>query len=163
MAKGNGKKTTRPRSRAKENSKAVGASPIGLLGLPEWLRQSPVDDTKTWRAAGGKPTCQGCVAHCCRYVAVEIDKPDTKWQYDQILWMLVHENVAVYIEADGEWYVEFKTKCSARGEANLCKIYEDRPRLCRDYSNETCGVWSETLNGVKARMLMRRGPATAEM
>lgn len=143
MARGSGKKTTRPRSKTKENGKAVGGSPIGLLALPEWIRQNPTDDPKTWLAAGGKPTCQGCVAHCCRYIAVEIDKPDTKWQYDQILWMLVHENVAVYVETDGEWFVEFKTKCGALGEANLCTIYEDRPRLCRDYSNETCPVWGE--------------------
>lgn len=117
--------------------------PGGLLSLPDGLRLNPTLDPAAWSAAGGKPTCTGCVAHCCRYVSVEIDTPDTKWQYDQILWMLVHENISVYVEHDGTYYVEFRTRCSALSEANLCKIYESRPRLCREYSNETCTIWSK--------------------
>lgn len=117
--------------------------PGGLLSLPDGLRLNPTQDPAAWKAAGGKPTCTGCVAHCCRYVSVEIDTPDTKWQYDQILWMLLHENVSVYVEHDGLYYVEFRTRCGELDEANLCNHYETRPRLCREYSNETCPVWNE--------------------
>lgn len=110
--------------------------------LPLALRRDPTSDPKRWLAAGGKPTCQGCVAHCCRYITVEIDKPEAKWQYDQIYWMLLHQDVSVYQELSGEWFVEFTTRCSALNERNLCSIYEDRPQLCRDYSNESCQVWN---------------------
>jgi Fe-S-cluster containining protein len=138
------KKKLKPENNGKASAKLGGkGKPGGLLSLPDGLRLNPTLDPATWRAAGGKPTCTGCVAHCCRYVSVEIDTPDTKWQYDQILWMLIHENVSVYVEHDGLYYVEFRTRCSALDEANLCKIYENRPRLCREYSNETCPVWNE--------------------
>src|SRR5262245_36414428 len=90
----------------------------------------------------GKPTCDGCVAHCCRYVAVEIESPRSKWQLDQIRWMLLHENVSVYVGTDRHWYVEFRTRCKALGPDNRCTIYEDRPDLCRHYKVETCPVWA---------------------
>lgn len=125
-------------------TKAPPAPPApALSALPLALRRDPTSDPKRWLAAGGKPTCQGCVAHCCRYITVEIDKPEAKWQYDQIHWMLLHENVSVYQETSGEWFVEFTTRCKALNERNLCSIYEDRPQLCRDYSNESCQVWND--------------------
>jgi Fe-S-cluster containining protein len=143
-SKGGKSKRLKPETNGKAPAKQVGDPLLtGLLSLPDGLRLNPTQDPARWRAAGGKPTCTGCVAHCCRYVSVEIDTPDTKWQYDQILWMLLHQNVSVYVEHDGLWYVEFQTRCGALDEANLCKIYEDRPRLCREYSNETCLIWSD--------------------
>ncbi|MBI5838122.1 MAG: YkgJ family cysteine cluster protein [Candidatus Eisenbacteria bacterium] len=89
-----------------------------------------------------RPTCDGCVAHCCRYVSVEIDRPEAKWQHDQIRWMLVHENISVYVNPDGDWFVEFKTRCGELGEDNLCRSYERRPDLCRRYEPDACPVWS---------------------
>ena len=145
-----GKRTRSPRrsigrkaSGARRNGKTNPADLAGLLALPVELRLNPTANPQAWRAAGGKPTCQGCVAHCCRYISVEIDTPNTKWQYDQILWMLLHENVSIYVE-EGEWFVEFQSRCRALNESNLCSIYPDRPKVCRDYSNETCSVWSES-------------------
>lgn len=111
--------------------------------LPLELRQAPVLDPERWRAAGGRPTCRGCIAHCCRYVSVEIDPPKAKWQYDQVYWMLLHEAVSVYEEMEGGWFVEFRTRCRALSEHNLCSTYETRPNLCREYSNESCGVWNK--------------------
>ncbi len=111
--------------------------------LPIALRLDPTRDPARWIAAGGRPTCRGCVAHCCRYISVEIDPPSAKWQYDQVYWMLLHENVAVYQEREGGWYVEFTTRCRALTEKNLCSRYETRPQLCRDYSNESCPVWNK--------------------
>ena len=89
-----------------------------------------------------KPTCDGCVAHCCRYVAVEIETPRSRWQIDQVRWLLLHENVAVYIGTDRRWYVEFRTRCRALGDDHRCTIYEDRPDLCRAYEVKTCPRWA---------------------
>jgi hypothetical protein len=128
----------------KSGSTTPPASPeIALRSLPLVLRQHPGADPARWRASGGEPSCTGCVAHCCRYVAVEIDKPGAKWQFDQILWMLLHESLAVFVEHSGRWYVEFRTKCRALSDANRCSIYETRPQLCRDYDIETCPVWND--------------------
>jgi len=88
------------------------------------------------------PTCDGCVAHCCRYVAVEIETPRSRWQFDQVRWLLLHENVAVYVGTDRRWYVEFRTKCRALGDDHRCTIYPERPDLCRAYEVKTCPRWA---------------------
>lgn len=93
------------------------------------------------RDAAPKPTCDGCIAHCCRYVSVEIDKPRAHWQNDQIRWMLLHENVAVYVGNDRHWYVEFRTRCKELQEDNRCGVYDHRPDLCQSYDIETCPRW----------------------
>jgi Fe-S-cluster containining protein len=95
-----------------------------------------------------KPTCDGCVAHCCRYVAVEIETPRAHWQKDQVRWLLLHENVAVYMGTDRHWYVEFRTKCRELQDDNRCGTYETRPDLCRAYEAKTCPRWAEGLGHV---------------
>ena len=80
--------------------------------------------------------CVTCGARCCRYVAIEIDKPTCKRDYDQIRWYLLHDRVTVFVDHDGDWHVEFEADCSAIGSNHRCKAYEQRPRLCRDYPGE---------------------------
>jgi Fe-S-cluster containining protein len=81
--------------------------------------------------------CYGCAA-CCRYVAVELDPPTVPRDYDQIHWYLTHRDVSVYIDWEGDWYVEFKTRCEHLTEAATCAAYRDRPELCSDFSVEEC-------------------------
>lgn len=95
-----------------------------------------------------KPTCEGCVAHCCRYVAVEIETPRSRWQIDQVRWLLLHENVSVYVGTDRHWFVEFRTKCRELGDDHRCGIYEERPDLCRQYEVTTCPRWASGLGHV---------------
>ena len=90
----------------------------------------------------GTPTCEGCIAHCCRYILIEIDKPEAKWQYDQIRWMLLHQSVTVGVDNDGDWFVEVPTKCTQLGPDNKCMSYLKRPHLCETYSTEECQVWN---------------------
>jgi len=90
-----------------------------------------------------KDLCKGCIS-CCEYVCVEIDKPETKTDYDEILWMLVHKDIWVYIDAeDDEWYVQFNTPCEALGDDNLCKIYQNRSNVCRKHHHESCEKYGE--------------------
>jgi Fe-S-cluster containining protein len=110
--------------------------------LPLSLRLHPGSNPGAWEGAGGLPSCRGCVAHCCRYVAIEIDRPRRRWQYDQIYWMLLHENVAVFRDHDGKWFAELASRCRALTSDNLCSIYDRRPDLCRRYEVETCPVWA---------------------
>lgn len=85
-----------------------------------------------------KKLCDDCDI-CCRYVAIEIDKPSCKKDYDNIIWQLLHENVRVFIDWDNDWYVEFITPCTALDpKTKLCKIYHNRPQICREHSQDEC-------------------------
>jgi len=79
--------------------------------------------------------CQRC-ATCCKHVALEIDRPTTKREYDNIRWYLLHKDVSVFIDHERNWYVEFKTPCLELTDENRCSNYNDRPRICRDHGAE---------------------------
>ena len=81
--------------------------------------------------------CDQCSALCCRYFVLEIDAPQTRQQYDDIRWYLVHQNVFVFIEKR-KWYLGIYSRCKHLQADNRCGIYETRPRICRDYSTENC-------------------------
>ena len=83
-------------------------------------------------------TCDECNAKCCRYVAVEMDEPDCLDDWDQIKWMLMHENIRVYLDNEGDWVAEFITKCKNLDKNNKCKIYDSRPDLCKEHEMESC-------------------------
>jgi Fe-S-cluster containining protein len=81
--------------------------------------------------------CDQCAALCCRYFVLEIDKPHTRRQFDDVRWYLVHENTFVFIEKR-RWYLGVYARCKHLEQDNRCGIYEKRPRICRDYSTENC-------------------------
>ncbi|HEY8668769.1 MAG TPA: YkgJ family cysteine cluster protein [Tepidisphaeraceae bacterium] len=81
--------------------------------------------------------CNQCAALCCRYFALPIDNPETRRQYDDIRWYLVHENVVVFIEKK-QWYIGIISRCKHLEADNRCGIYETRPRVCRSYSTDNC-------------------------
>lgn len=85
----------------------------------------------------GSILCEHCAAACCRYIALPIDKPKSGRDYDDIRWYLMHEGVTVFVE-EGDWYVQFQTRCKNLGADNLCTIYETRPEICREYEPGEC-------------------------
>lgn len=78
------------------------------------------------------PPCHLCSALCCKYFAIEIDRPTTPRDHDEIRWFLMHENVVVWMQ-EGDWYVEVRNVCRNLRADNTCGIYETRPQICRDY------------------------------
>jgi len=84
-----------------------------------------------------KGLCSGCDL-CCRHVALEIEKPVDKEDFEQIRWFLLHENVWIFIDYDDSWNIQFNTKCSKLNKNGLCDIYEKRPMICKNYSPEDC-------------------------
>ncbi len=80
-----------------------------------------------------KAPCEKCGGKCCGYVAIEIDKPKAKKDYDIIRWYLAHDNVSVFIDHDKNWHVEFKTPCNFQSSDKQCLIYSSRPLICRDH------------------------------
>ena len=85
--------------------------------------------------------CDRCTALCCRYFALGIDDPETPEDYDDIRWYLAHENVHVFIE-DDDWYLSIQTRCQFLQDDNRCGIYEDRPKICREYTTDNCDYWT---------------------
>lgn len=85
----------------------------------------------------GELTCAGC-SHCCHYIALEIDKPTAKRDYDNLFWFLLHDGVSVYIDHSARWFVQFDTTCRALTNDEQCGIYEKRPQVCRDYALDEC-------------------------
>jgi len=86
------------------------------------------------------PLCGKCPALCCRYVAIEIQAPSAKEEFDHIRWYLLHRDVQVFIDHEGGWFVEFVTPCEELDADNRCSVYDRRPEICRSHGNppEVC-------------------------
>ena len=82
--------------------------------------------------------CDECNGACCREICVEIDEPKTVEDWDEIRWMVAHENIAVYVDDEDDWLVEIQTNCSKLDKDNKCIIYGKRPLICKDHKTETC-------------------------
>jgi Fe-S-cluster containining protein len=78
------------------------------------------------------PPCHLCPALCCKYFAIEIDRPITPQDHDEVRWYLMHDKVGVWA-LDGDWYLEVRTVCRNLRPDNSCAIYETRPQICREY------------------------------
>ncbi|MFH1746647.1 MAG: YkgJ family cysteine cluster protein [Planctomycetota bacterium] len=85
--------------------------------------------------------CEHCTGACCRYIALPIETPDTRPEFDDIRWYLLHENISVFVE-DGEWFINMVTPCRHLQADNRCGIYATRPRICRQYTTEKCDYHS---------------------
>lgn len=90
------------------------------------LKQKPADSL-----------CPKCAGLCCRYVALPVDKPTTRADYDDIRWYLAHEGFSIFVE-DDDWYVNIASRCKYLSEDNLCGIYLKRPKICRQYKDTNC-------------------------
>jgi len=87
------------------------------------------------------PECTTCKAYCCRYITVDLPKPVSPEDFDEIRWYVLHKNVIVYkTEDEKNWRVEFQTPCEYLDEKKyLCKHYGRRPIVCREYTTDECG------------------------
>ena len=79
--------------------------------------------------------CTGSI--CCTYITHEIDKPKKMKEYDYLLWQVSHENIGVFKDDDG-WFMSIKQSCTHLKADGGCGIYEVRPDICRDHSNDSC-------------------------
>jgi Fe-S-cluster containining protein len=84
-----------------------------------------------------KNPCTECGAICCKYVAIQIDQPTTPRDFDDIRWYIAHQEVWVFVE-NGDWYVCVDRRCKYLTRDNRCKIYDERPKICRKYGTADC-------------------------
>lgn len=87
--------------------------------------------------------CEQC-ARCCSYFSLEIDAPECREDFENITWMLLHENVSIHVEGNA-WQAMVKNKCKFVGKNGFCKIYEKRPQICREHLPGECerGILSD--------------------
>lgn len=82
--------------------------------------------------------CSFCTnTTCCTYVTHELDAPRKKKDFEHMLWQVSHENVEIYKDDDG-WYLLVHGRCSHIQKDGSCGIYDVRPQICRDHSNDYC-------------------------
>ena len=82
--------------------------------------------------------CSFCTnSKCCTYVTQAIDGPRSKYDFEHLLWQVSHKNVGVYKDNKG-WCLLFDSRCTHLQPNGHCGIYETRPQICRDHSNDYC-------------------------
>lgn len=82
--------------------------------------------------------CSFCVrSSCCNYVTQEIDTPRSMQDFDTLLWQISHVNTQMYKDCDG-WFLLFNNTCQHLQSDGRCGIYEIRPQICREHSNDDC-------------------------
>lgn len=85
--------------------------------------------------------CEHCTGVCCKYIALPIETPEDRADFDDVRWYLLHENVSVFVE-DGSWYINMATPCRHLQADNRCGIYATRPGICRKYTTDNCDYHS---------------------
>jgi len=79
--------------------------------------------------------CPGTI--CCTYITQSIDTPRSREDFDHLLWQLAHQNIQAYKDENG-WFLLINNRCTHLQSDGRCGIYETRPQVCRDYSNDYC-------------------------
>ncbi|MBI5450300.1 MAG: YkgJ family cysteine cluster protein [Gammaproteobacteria bacterium] len=82
--------------------------------------------------------CSFCTGStCCTYATQLIPTPRSKHDFDHLLWQVAHAGVEVYKDDDG-WFLLLNARCTQLLPDGGCAIYDTRPQVCRDYSNDYC-------------------------
>ncbi|HYA38591.1 MAG TPA: YkgJ family cysteine cluster protein [Candidatus Methylomirabilis sp.] len=79
--------------------------------------------------------CRGST--CCTYFTHQIDAPRSMEDFDLLLWQIAHADTQVYKDDDG-WFLLVNNRCRHLQPGGLCGIYENRPLVCREHSNDDC-------------------------
>ena len=87
--------------------------------------------------AVGECLCDHCSGKCCRYFTVDLKPPDGWDDYDAYRWYLAHGRTLIYVEKK-TWYLVVMTRCKYLGRDDRCRIYFNRPKICRDYTTAEC-------------------------
>ncbi|MGI9303894.1 MAG: YkgJ family cysteine cluster protein [Gammaproteobacteria bacterium] len=91
--------------------------------------------------------CGFCTnSKCCTYITQEVDTPRSKYDFEHLLWQVSHENVKAYKDDEG-WYLLVESRCTHLQPDGRCGIYENRPQICRDHSNDYCEFDSPAEDG----------------
>ncbi len=74
---------------------------------------------------------------CCTYTTQSVKAPRSRDDFDHLLWQLAHDGMQAYKDEDG-WFLLINNTCRFLLPKGGCGIYDTRPEVCRDYSNDYC-------------------------
>ena len=93
---------------------------------------------KVLQAESSDNKCDNChKSKCCQYVTQNIDKPTSMKDFDLLLWQISHKNTHIFKDEEG-WFLLMLNGCTHLLDDGRCGIYEKRPLICRDHSNDYC-------------------------
>jgi Fe-S-cluster containining protein len=108
--------------------------PQALLQVSSMTKQIPVNVE-----INAENKCSFCTGSwCCTYVTQQIDTPKKMSDFDTMLWQVAHKNVEFYKDDDGWFMLIVNNSCDYLQDDGRCGIYEERPQICRDHSNDEC-------------------------
>ena len=82
--------------------------------------------------------CSFCARSiCCTYITHSLDTPRSKEDFQQLLWQVSHNHVKIYKDDDG-WTLLVDGHCQHLQIDGGCGIYETRPEICREHTNDYC-------------------------
>jgi hypothetical protein len=82
--------------------------------------------------------CGFCTnSKCCTYITEKLETPRSMYDFDHLLWQLSHKDVQAFKDEQG-WYLLVNTPCTHLLTDGRCGIYDDRPHICREHSNDFC-------------------------
>jgi len=82
--------------------------------------------------------CSRCIGStCCTYATEALGSMRSMADFDHLLWQVSHQHIEAYKDEDG-WFLLIRGDCEHLQENGACAIYETRPQVCRDYSNDWC-------------------------
>jgi Fe-S-cluster containining protein len=91
--------------------------------------------------------CGFCTnSKCCTYITEELVTPRSMHDFDHMLWQLSHSNIQAYKDEDG-WYLLINNACTHLESDGRCGIYDDRPMICREYTNDYCEFDEDSEDG----------------
>ncbi|NOZ10835.1 MAG: YkgJ family cysteine cluster protein [Gammaproteobacteria bacterium] len=97
------------------------------------MKQIPVDVEIT-----SENKCSFCKgSNCCTYITQQIDTPRSMEDFDTLLWQVSHKDTEAYKDDDG-WFLLLPTRCMHLEADGRCGIYEERPQVCREHTNDGC-------------------------
>ena len=86
--------------------------------------------------------CRRCGAKCCHDLVMPINKPRNEGDLADLRWELQYDTVRVYIRSH-RWYRIIQGRCMYLTPDNLCRIYERRPRRCREHNPPECEFYGK--------------------
>jgi hypothetical protein len=102
--------------------------------------------------------CKACAkAPCCRNLPLCETDPDTRADFDGLLFLLQFREIELGLKDDGTWIVLYRSTCRFLDTAtNSCPIHEtpEQPEICQRYSGKTCWYRQVFFTG-QNRLLLR--------
>lgn len=93
-------------------------------------------------AATGENVCVKCPSTCCHDLAIEIERPKTRFEIEELKWHLFFDTVSIFI-AKRRWHLLVKGRCRYLGPDSLCTIYDHRPPKCREHNPPDCEEYDQ--------------------